>query len=84
MNNDIFIKVLNTINKLCSEGKDTDTTEISNEIDELSSREVFDVITELDDKNFITAILIEMCCDEDYIIKGITEEGINFLKSTDI
>ncbi len=84
MDNNIFVNVLNAINKLCSEGKETDTSEISNEIGDLSSREVFDVITELDDKNFVIAVLIEMCCDEDYIIKGITEEGIKFLKSIDI
>ena len=84
MDNNIFIKVLNAVNKLCYDGNETDTSEISNEIGDLSSREVFDVIEELDDKNFVTAVLIEMCCDEDYIIKGITEEGINFLKSTNI
>ncbi len=82
MNN--YIKVLNVINKLCSENKEPDISDISREINDLSPREVFNIITELDDRGFVIAVLIDMCCDEDYIVKGITEQGIDFLKNRNI
>lgn len=71
--------VLNAVYTICKNGNDTSTSEISNLIGNISPREIFDIIEEADSRNLIYAVLIEMCCDEDYIIKGITEEGKKFI-----
>ncbi len=73
-----YFKIISVVDNFLKQGQEPDIAMIAKET-ALSNQQVYDCITEMEEKELIIAFEIDMCCGEDYIIKELTEKGKSML-----
>ena len=73
-----YIAIIKAVDKFLKQKEEPDTAMIAKETD-LTSQQVYDFITEMEQQQLLIAFEIDMCCGEDYIVKELTEKGKSML-----
>ncbi len=73
-----YFKIISVVDNFLKQGQEPDIAMIAKET-ALSNQQVYDCITEMEEKELIIAFEIDMCCGEDYVIKELTEKGKSML-----
>lgn len=74
-------EIMQIIQTQCINGREIDVPDILKCSSSLTMQEVLEAIPFLENQSFIEVIEIDMCCGADYIVTGITKEGIDILHS---
>ncbi|MDD4842814.1 MAG: hypothetical protein PHU31_00565 [Anaerotignum sp.] len=74
-------EILQTIQTRCLDGKELDLADMIRLDSSLTMQELLQVIPVLEQQGYIEVIQIDMCCGADYILTGITKQGIDYLQS---
>lgn len=74
-------EIMQIIQSQCINGREMDVPDILKYSSSLTMKEVLEAIPFLENQGFIEVIEIDMCCGADYIVTGITNEGIEVLNS---
>jgi len=74
-------EIMQIIQSQCINGREMDVPDILKYSSSLTMKEVLEAIPFLDNQGFIEVIEIDMCCGADYIVTGITNDGIEVLNS---
>lgn len=74
-------EIMQIIQSQCINGREMDVPDILKYSSSLTMKEVLEAIPFLENQGFIEVIEIDMCCGADYIVTGITNEGIDILNS---
>lgn len=74
-------EIMQIIRSQCINGREMDVPDILKYSSSLTMQEVLEMIPFLESQGFIEVIEIDMCCGADYIVTGITKEGIDILNS---
>ena len=78
MEQDTYRTALAAVQKICAEKGEADAADISKAVG-LSSAAAEAVVRQIDEDSFADVIEIDLCCGEEYIVKGLTEQGRAFL-----
>ncbi|MCQ4935179.1 MULTISPECIES: hypothetical protein [Anaerotignum] len=74
-------EIMQIIQSQCINGREMDVPDILKYSSSLTMKEVLEAIPFLENQGFIEVIEIDMCCGADYIVTGITNEGLEVLNS---
>ena len=74
-------EIMQIIQSQCINGREMDVPDILKYSSSLTMKEVLEAIPFLENQGFIELIEIDMCCGADYIVTGITNEGLEVLNS---
>lgn len=74
-------EIMQIIQSQCINGREMDVPDILKYSSSLTMKEVLEAIPFLQNQGYIEVIEIDMCCGADYIVTGITNEGIEVLNS---
>ena len=67
MDQDTYRTALAAVQKICAEKGEADAADIAK------------AVRQIDEDSFANVIEIDLCCGEEYIVKGLTEQGRAFL-----
>lgn len=73
-----YIAIIKAVDKFLKQKEEPDTAMIAKET-ALTSQQVYDFITEMEQQQLLIAFEIDMCCGEDYIVKELTKKGKSML-----
>ncbi|MDD3394187.1 MAG: hypothetical protein PHG19_06055 [Anaerotignum sp.] len=79
--NEKQIEILQIIQTHCTNGRELDIADIMQLGTALAMPQVLEAVPILENQGYIEVIEIDMCCGADYIVTGITQKGIQFLKN---
>lgn len=68
-----YIAVIKAVDKFLKQGEEPDTSMIAKETS-FTSQQIYDLITDMEEKGLLIAFEIDMCCGEDYVIKELTKK----------
>lgn len=71
--------VLTAVHKICAEKGETDAADVAKAVG-MTTDEAESCIRRMDEENLAVVIEIDMCCGEEYIVRGLTEKGEALLK----
>jgi hypothetical protein len=74
-------EILQMIQTHCVDGKELDLADMIRLDSSLAMQKLLQVIPILEHQGYIEVIQIDMCCGADYIVTGITKQGIDYLQS---
>ena len=78
MEQDTYRTALAAVQKICAEKGEADAADIAKACG-LSSAAAGAFVRPIDEDSFANVIEIDLCCGEEYIVKGLTEQGRAFL-----
>ncbi len=73
-----YIAIIKAVYKFLKQGEEPDTAMIAKQTN-LTSAQVYDFITEMEEQQLLIAFEIDMCCGEDYIVKELTQKAKELL-----
>lgn len=76
-----YKEILQLIQTHCVDGKELDMADFIRIGSSLTMQELPQLVLVLERQGYIEAIEIDMCCGADYIVTGITEQGVDYLKT---
>lgn len=79
MEQETYRAALAAVRKICAEKGETDAADLAKAIG-LSSAAAEACIRQMEEDGFADVIEIDLCCGEEYIVKGLTEQGAVFLE----
>lgn len=71
-------EILKIVNEIYNKKNEVDATDIYKAVG-ISAAEANDFITKMDEENLADVIEIDMCCGADYVVKGLTEKGLQII-----
>lgn len=71
-------EILKIVNEIYNKKNEVDATDIYKAAG-ISAAEANDFITKMDEENLADVIEIDMCCGADYVVKGLTEKGLQII-----
>lgn len=71
--------VLTAVYKICAEKGEADAADVAKAVG-MTTDEAESCIRRMDEENLAVVIEIDMCCGEEYIVRGLTEKGEALLK----
>lgn len=78
MEQDTYRTALAAVQKICAEKGEADAADTAKAVGPSSAAaEAF--VRQIDEDSFADVIEIDLCCGEEYIVKGLTEQGMAFL-----
>lgn len=78
MEQETYRTTLAAVQKICAEKGEADAADIAKAVG-LSSAAAEAYIRQMEEDSFADVIEIDLCCGEEYIVKGLTEQGRAFL-----
>ncbi len=78
MEQENYRTALAAVQKICAEKGEADAADLAKAVG-LSSATAEAYIRQMDEDSFADVIEIDLCCGEEYIVKGLTEHGRAFL-----
>lgn len=79
MEQETYRTVLAAVQKICEEKGEADAADIAKAVG-LSSAAAEAYIRQMEEDSFADVVEIDLCCGEEYIVKGLTEQGRAFLE----